>query len=119
LAHAGKRFRVKSTLAASGAMPSVSRLSPQPMKSTLAASGAIPSVSRLAPQPSFQHAPATEVAQPGQRCELRLVRVEHGSQGPLLTPAELLRLAARVIELRARMGVDELSGFDPLESVSV
>jgi hypothetical protein len=31
--------------------------------------------------------------------------------------AELLCLAARVLELRSRVGVDELPGLDPLEAV--
>jgi hypothetical protein len=33
--------------------------------------------------------------------------------------AELLRLAARVFELRTRVGIDELAGFDPLEAVTL
>jgi divalent metal cation (Fe/Co/Zn/Cd) transporter len=33
--------------------------------------------------------------------------------------AELLRLAARVFELRAGVGVDELAGLDPLEAVTL
>jgi hypothetical protein len=32
--------------------------------------------------------------------------------------AELLRLAARVFELGTRVGVDELTGLDPLEAVT-
>jgi hypothetical protein len=31
--------------------------------------------------------------------------------------SELLRLAAGVFELRARVGVDQLAGLDPLEAV--
>jgi hypothetical protein len=42
-----------------------------------------------------------------------LVRLEGCAAG-----AELLRLAARVFELRSRVGVDELAGLDPLEAVT-
>jgi hypothetical protein len=42
------------------------------------------------------------------------VRLEGGS-----ARAELLGLAARVLELRAGVGVDELPGLDSLEAVSL
>jgi len=44
----------------------------------------------------------------------RFVRLDGGAAG-----AELLRLAARVLELGAGVGVDELAGFDPLEPVTL
>ena len=42
----------------------------------------------------------------------RFVGLDGGAAG-----AELLRLAARVFELGAGVGVDELAGLDPLEPV--
>ena len=45
---------------------------------------------------------------------LGLVRLDGGASG-----AELLRLTARVFELGAGVGVDELAGLDPLESVTL
>jgi hypothetical protein len=45
---------------------------------------------------------------------LWLVGLDGGPAG-----AELLRLAARVFELGASVGVDELAGFDPLEPVTL
>jgi hypothetical protein len=45
---------------------------------------------------------------------LRLVGLDGGAAG-----AELLRLAARVFELGAGVGVDELAGLDPLEAVTL
>jgi hypothetical protein len=47
------------------------------------------------------------------RLLLRLVRLQRGTSG-----AELLRLAPRVLELGARVGVNELTGLDSLEAVS-
>jgi hypothetical protein len=44
----------------------------------------------------------------------RLVGLDGGAAG-----AELLRFAARVFELGAGVGVDELAGFDPLEAVTL
>jgi hypothetical protein len=44
----------------------------------------------------------------------RLVGLDGGAAG-----AELLRLAARVFELRAGIGVDELAGLDPFEAVTL
>jgi hypothetical protein len=44
----------------------------------------------------------------------RLVGLDGGAAG-----AELLRLAARVFELGACVGVDELAGLDPLEAVTL
>ena len=43
----------------------------------------------------------------------RLVGLDGGAAS-----AELLRLPARVLELGARVGVDELAGLDPLDAVS-
>jgi hypothetical protein len=45
---------------------------------------------------------------------LRLVGLDGGAAG-----AELLRFAARVFELGAGVGVDELAGLDPLEAVTL
>jgi hypothetical protein len=45
---------------------------------------------------------------------LRLVGLDGGA-----ARAELLRLAAGVFELGARVGVDELAGLDPLEAVTL
>jgi hypothetical protein len=43
-----------------------------------------------------------------------LVGLDGGAAG-----AELLRLAARVFELGAGVGVDELAGLDPFEAVTL
>ena len=78
----------------------------------------------------LEHASPAEVAQPAQRGEVGAFRVEHRGQRGLLIArrfvrleggaagAELLRLAAGVLELGAGVGVDELPGLDPLEAVS-
>jgi hypothetical protein len=44
----------------------------------------------------------------------RFVRLDGGAAG-----AELLRLAACVFELGTSVGVDQLTGFDPLEPVTL
>jgi len=75
----------------------------------------------------LEHALALERNQRGDRRRLdsvvvaplhslahRLVGLDGGATG-----TELLRLAARVFELRAGVGVDELAGLDPLEAVTL
>jgi hypothetical protein len=46
--------------------------------------------------------------------QLSLVRLQGRAAG-----AELLRLAARVLEFRTRVRVDELTRLDPLEAVTL
>ena len=50
----------------------------------------------------------------GKLLPLRFVGLDGGATG-----AELLRFAACVFELRAGVGVDELTGLDPLEAVTL
>jgi hypothetical protein len=75
----------------------------------------------------FEHALALEWNQRGDRRRLdpvlvaplhslahRLVGLDGGAAG-----AELLRFPARVFELGASVGIDELAGLDPLEAVTL
>jgi len=74
----------------------------------------------------FEHALALEWNQRGDRRRLdpvlvaplhslahRLVGLDGGAAG-----AELLRFPARVFEIGASVGIDELAGLDPLEAVT-
>jgi hypothetical protein len=63
---------------------------------------------------SFSIAAAPVVIAPLHSLRPRLVRLDGRA-----TRAELLRLAPRVFELGARVGVDELAGLDPLEAVTL